>query len=145
MQVMNKEFKMEKLKNIAQRMKGQDNYATRNPIYTVQKAIRIYGVEYGYDYDGSEFINSEQELYFDNLREVQEFLTSEDGREFKFNDFTEVNYKIVYETVQFFFSEEGAKQYISGQENNYRIYVISAWDNEEINTIQEILENLSEE
>ena len=56
------------LREIAERMDGQDNRSTANPIFVVQQKRRIYGVDFNYSegnvwlYEGEEVANNKKDL-----------------------------------------------------------------------------------
>ncbi|AKD38117.1 hypothetical protein I926_03955 [Pasteurella multocida subsp. multocida OH4807] len=130
---------------IAHSMHGQNNYCTSYPIYTIQKAIRIYGINDDYRVDGVGYVNEDKDLHFDSLEELEEFLESSDNEEnLGLDDFEGINYQIVYQTVNFFFSEKAAMEWLSNKSSDYRLDVISAFFNPEIRAIQEMLDSINE-
>lgn len=136
----------EPILEIIKNMIWQNNYATSRPIYTIQKAYRIYGIDEHHGRDGSEFFNSDFKVSFESSEELEKYLNSDENEDFcDEEDFHEVGYKTTFETVQFFLTEEAAKKYIEGKGDKYRIYVISGWDNPEITAILEFLASIAKE
>lgn len=117
---------------IVRDLKIQDNRMTDNPVFCVQQLVRDYGVSEDYT-DDYVFVD-------------------EDWNECEEDDIgaTQVFYKDTWVTIQFFLTENGAKDYITINGHNIsgpngeppRIYVESGWRNEEWRTVREFLMRL---
>lgn len=136
-----------KLKKIAKRMKSQDNRITVDPIFLVQQRHRIYGILTSdltvWLYEGDEVAQDDVELC--------DFLAERDldgAEEEKAGLLEEVGYKDTYEFVQPFFSQKAADAYIESNLHNLiepRVYVDSAYRNNEWQAVREVLLELLEE
>lgn len=124
---------------IAERMKGQDPRATASPIYCVQALGRVIGVEQTCT-DNVLYMTDEGEIFFDE-EEVEEHVKEYGG------DYEEQGYTEFWETLEQFFSLEGAEKYIEENKHNHedlRVYVISASRNDEMKCVIQFLEELAE-
>ena len=138
---------MEEIIRIAKRMKDQDNYATADPIYIVREKQRIYGIDSGWtddevwlNEDGSEVSEDDPDL-----ADVLEYYV-EHGTEPK--GWTLAGYRDQYINVQYFFSADGAMDYIESNKHNLNkphIYVDSAHRNPEWKAIRDFLNKVEKE
>ena len=124
---------------IAERMKGQDNRATAFAIYCVQVRRKVFGVDLAYigrpvyvSTEGTEFATEEEAIQ---------------NQETHNEDYECVGVTDYWETVQSFFSCEGAEKYIEENAHNMdqpRIYVASAHRNDELVSVIQFLGELAE-
>ena len=144
---------LEKMKEIAMEMVGQDNRATAEPIYVVQQRRRIYGMDPGcacsdddvvWLYDGTELCEDTAD---DDTREELEIARAYYQLHGETPEGWEcTGYIDTYETVQSFFSEKAAQRFIEARKHNLknpRIYVDSAYHNPEWKAIRAFLLELS--
>jgi hypothetical protein len=134
------------MEKIAERMKGQDNLATADPIYMVVQDEIIVGLDpqwcagrehitwfhddwYLFEGDGVKVYEGyEEETTFEKLEDHWEETGEEVG------DWTRTGYQIRSIYVQPFFSEKGAEKYIEENRHNLknpRVFVESAYRNDE--------------
>lgn len=135
------------LKEIAGRMRGQDNRATGHPIFIVQQKRRIWGMDFEYGdeqvwlYDGVEVAKTQEDL--------ERFLCENELDEDECMDkggLREVRYTDTFEFVQSFFSNKAAVAYIKVNRHNLtdpRVYVDSAHRNTEWQAIRSVLLGIS--
>lgn len=118
---------------IAKRMETQDNLSTCHPVYVVESATPVYGIEEGFTTDGFTWVeeSSSEEVESDHA-ETLEMLYAKTGvvRE----GYSRRCYRNVYTFVQAFFTRKAAELYI--EQNHYnlrepRIFVHSAHRNYE--------------
>ena len=137
------EDRLELLQEIAQRMEGQDNAITADPIFLVQQKRRIYGMDAGcgdgfvWRYDGEEVAEHQD----DQKEFFRENEISEDEA-VKSGFLVEAHYIDIWEFVQPFFSQGAADEYIEANEHNLtdpRVYVDSAYRNKEWQAVRAVL------
>ena len=128
-------------------MQGQDNLATAHPIYMVQERRRIYGMDPDYcevvcwcRHD--EFYEVTDPVEMEEIEEEYE----RTGRQP--DQYIRTAYIDVWENVQPFFSRIGAEQYIEANRHNLtdpRVFVESAYRNDEWQAVREMLEDYEDE
>ena len=124
----------------------QDNACTAHPIFMVQSQRRIYGMDPDYS---EEFVW----LHADECDEVDSILAAElEGEYQKTYDeregYRRVAYMDLWENVQPFFTRAGAEDYLARNGHNLktpRIYVESAYRNQEWQLAREIFANAAAE
>lgn len=131
------------LKKIAERMDGQDNRATADPVYVVQQRRRIYGIDPSWTdnavwlYEGEEVAATREGLVLflrENDLDEDECL----GKD----ELVKSGYKDIYEFVQPFFSMKAAVDYIEANRHRLtdpRVYVDAAYRNEEWQAVRGVL------
>jgi len=135
------------LRKIVGRMDGQDNRATFQPIFVVQQKRRIYGMdddacEKVWIYDGSEIANTAKDL--ENFLREYEMTKAEAVDQ---GSLYETGYMDIYESVQPFFSQKAADDYIESNRHNLkdpRVYTDSAYRNTEWQAVRGVLLALAE-
>jgi len=134
----------EPLSQIAERMDGQDNRATANPIFIVQERRRVFGIDTDWTgdvcwlYDGEEVAETEDEL--ERFLRENDLGTEEDCLEC--GDLVKTGYIDTFERVQPFFSRKAADDYIETNRHNLtdpRVYVDSAYRNKEWQAVRGVL------
>lgn len=133
---------VEKLKQIGELIRTQDNRITDAPIFIVQKKVR----DYGYDCD---YCDNHVWLE-DGEGEVDDAEATELERKFQ-EDFTEpdgyyrVGYRDRWEFVTACFTEQGCKDFLERDGHNHgetRIYAEGSYRNEEYRAVREFLMGL---
>ncbi len=132
---------MAELATIRANLLTQDNRITADPIFMVQGLRRIYGIDKGYT-DNVVWLDDESiEASGDDLIEC--LAAYDRGEERK--GWTRTGYVDIWEHVQPFFTEVGANHYLKINGHNLRhykevrIYVESAFRNEEWQAVREML------
>lgn len=146
----------DKIKNLIENLKTQDNRITNLPIFYVQEKERIWGLD-GSNYgDGYQWIDA-FELEEINDKELTQKLDEAEDNLFCYSErwthellanYRKVWYKDQWVNAQPFFTEVAAKRYIEINGHNLkspRIYVESGYRNEEWELIREYFLNLKEE
>jgi hypothetical protein len=129
------------LKGMGEQIRTQDNLATADPIFAVQRCVRTYGLDLAWvdDYvwingDGNEWCPGEEGSPEDP-----------DDEWFTDNDYRAVGYRDAWITVQPFFTRAGAQRYLEENAHNLtgpeppRIYVESAYRNREWQAVRAFL------
>lgn len=135
-------WNMADLKTISENLKTQDNRCTADPIFVVQGRRRVYGFDTQYSediawYDDDGCAASDEEAK--GLEEAYDSTGDEP------EGWIRTAYKDFWENIQPFFTEAGAKRYLEVNGHNLRrfeevrIYVDSAWRNEEWQFVREML------
>jgi hypothetical protein len=131
-----------RVREIAQRLREQDNRCTELPIFLVRTKRRIYGFDPQYsdvhvwiDSDGNEADEVEQKdldaRYEDNYSETH-------------NDWTRTSYLDIWEVATVCLTEKGCKDYIAKMAHRLhepQIYVESSYRNDEWRDVLEYLSN----
>jgi len=132
------------LATIAERMVGQDNRATADPIFIVQQRRRVYGMDTDWTgkdiwlYDGEDFAETEDEL--ERFLRENDLGSEEDCLER--GDLVKTGYVDTFEFVQPFFSMKAARDYIEPNRRRLtdpRVYVDSAYRNQEWQAVRGVL------
>ena len=128
-----------KLREIGQELKTQGNRITSDPIFLVQEKRRIWGMDSDYS-DKYVWVNEDG---YELELEQEEFTDLEMGDVPA--GYSEVNYEDIWVTVQPFFTEKAANNYIA--ENSHRLnqprtYVISGYRNSEWQDVRNYLKEL---
>jgi hypothetical protein len=124
---------MTTLKEITERMLGQDNLATGEPIFFVQERRRIYGMDPDYS-DRPVWITEDECV---EITDEEEIASADAYYDEHFKDppgLTRTACIDVWEYVQPFFSRKGADRYIEANRHNLkdpRVFVASAYRNDE--------------
>jgi len=129
------------LKKIKDRMKGQDNRCTADPIYVVQQKRRIFGVKHGYT-DNFAWTDDDGNVIDCNDPEAEEMNEYYDNNYEWPEGWTRTGYIEEWVFVQPFFSFIGAEKYIEANRHNLeepRVYVDSAYRNDEWKAVREVL------
>lgn len=129
------------MQRIGELIRTQDNRATSDPIFIVQRRKRIYGLDTDYaedtcwiDDDGDE-ADSDMELELSVKVDCGE---STEG-------WREAGYMDQWEFVTACFTEQGCKDYIAANGHNLgetRIYAASAYRNSEFIAVREFLKSV---
>lgn len=129
---------------IAERMDGQDNRATADPVFVVQQRRRICGFDTDWCGGNTAWLCEGEEIANDTeglekfLRDNE--LTKEECLEN--GSLVKTGYEDTYEFVQPFFSMKAAENYIETNRHNLtdpRVYVDSAYRNEEWQAVRGVL------
>lgn len=148
----------EKLQKISKNLKNQDNRITADPIFYVQEEKTIWGIDSDYDPEWT-WIDSEEGQEVDEdawphleiieedwigekeeVEKAKKILDSDFG--LCFDTCKKVGYIKFYVNVQPFFTEKAAQDYIDYNRHrleNPRIYVASAYRNDEWNDVRKFL------
>lgn len=140
------------LRDIAANLASQNGRMTNNPIFLVQKKERQIGIDLSYSdndiwmgEDGEEVTDQDEIDRLDNLDHLA-FPSKEETLELVRN--TKTGYIDRWETVQPFFTEVAAQQFIDSIAHRHddgclRIYVDSAYQNDEWQAIRNFLLSLN--
>jgi hypothetical protein len=138
---------------LGQRMETQDNRATRDPVWLVQRAILDYGIDGEYT-DEEAWIDDGELVprsYWEKLTEADTQGKSEidiDGTTYVIGSLTKTGTRLRWETVTACFTEIGAKEYLDRNGHNLngveepRIFVDSLFRNQEMIDISGLLVEL---
>jgi hypothetical protein len=140
--------------DIAASLATQDNRMTSFPIFLVQKKVRQDGMDMDFcdnciwvnsTNDGEEVTDPAQIERLEQL-DVQGYLSKEEDEEF--SDYLKTGYVDRWETVQPFFTEIAAQQFINSNSRRHdpgalRIYVDSAYQNPEWQAVRNFLLSLN--
>jgi hypothetical protein len=131
---------------IAENLRTQDNRITANPIFLVQKKVRTYGFDPDYDDTGEFTVWRHQDGAEADAEEAARLDALDDAGGELPEEWSRTSFQDSWETVQPFFTEDGAKEYLRINGHNVhgetRIYVESGWRNAEWETIRELLLSL---
>jgi hypothetical protein len=134
----------EKLKEIQQELKTQDNRFTCDPIFLVEEQQRVYGMDSAY-VDNYVWYDAENHCEADEEESQKLEKQDEEGVETDYA-WEKYYYFDQWKTVQFFFTEKAAQEYIDGQSHRHsgklRIYVDSLYRNHEMKMIRDYILNL---
>lgn len=133
------------LSSIGQNLRTQNNRMTADPIFLVQQKVRDYGLDTDYA-DSHEITWIDQDSEVDASERIR--LEAEYDKTLDIPDgYHRTAFRDRWETVQPFFTEQGAKDYIAINGHNLReprIYVDSAYRNAEWQAIRAFLMDLPE-
>jgi len=120
----------------------QDNRITADPIFAVQQRKRIYGFDSDYS-DYYVWINhSDEEADEETAKELDDLSDWEYSDKAAEENWTKLYYQDHWEFVTACFTEQACKDYIARNAHNLgptRIYVYSAYKNEEWRLIRSVL------
>lgn len=139
--------------DIAVNLATQDNRITSDPIFLVQKKVRQTGMDLDYcdrsiwldcANDGDEVTDLEQ---IERLNELEEKYPLSQEEKNELGDYLKTGYIDHWETVQPFFTEKAARQFVESNAHRYdpdslRIYVDSAYRNPEWQAVRNFLLSL---
>ena len=133
--------------HMSEQVRTQDNLATRNPIFMVQRRRRIYGMNTEWVDDVAWMSeDGEYEATGDERMELEEWFIKTGDDEH--NGYHRVGYIDIWENIQPFFTREGAERYLRDNEHNLKpeaqIYVESGYRNTEWQAIRALLLRLWE-
>lgn len=139
---------MDRLRDIGEDMRNQDNLATACPVFMVQRRRRIYGMDPAGDY-ATVWLSEDGDFEADEAEsaelEARYNLMGDDEH----NGFRRLAYIDTWENVQPFFTRHGVARYLAVNGHNLRpetrIYVESGWRNQEWEDIRGALLALTEE
>lgn len=129
---------MRDLDRIATDMANQDNMATAHPLYVIEKRRTIYGIDSAYS---DEFVW----VCTDDGEPVDEEIASllnTAADDTIHTDYRKVYVMHVWEFVTVCLTEKGCEDYLTQNGHNLpnvRMFVYSAWRNDEMQTIQEFV------
>lgn len=141
-----KEDFMPRLKEIQHELKTQDNRCTSDPIFLVEEKERIYGLDLKWDcesccYDFENDCEISEEEY-DKAREKE--MDDPSGK--YENPYERLGFMDKRKTVQFFFTERAAQDFIDRNKHRHkgelRIYADSLYRNSEMKMIRDYILNL---
>lgn len=127
------------LQSMGENLRTQDNRITAHPIFLIQQKIRDYGYEEDYATDFDWMFDDES---IDDEKEIESLNEKESNGDEIPEGYYRVGYKTRWETVQPFFTEKGAIDYLAINSHNLhetRIYVDSAYRNAEWQAVREFL------
>jgi len=134
--------RLDRLRDIGEDMRNQDNLATACPVFMVQRRRRIYGLDPDYAdtfvwlSDDGDYEAEEAEI---PALEAEHDRTGADEH----GGFRRLAYVDIWENVQPFFTRHGAARYLVVNGHNLRpetrIYVESGWRNQEWEDIRAAL------
>jgi hypothetical protein len=134
--------RLDRLRDIGEDMRNQDNLATACPVFMVQRRRRIYGLDPDYAdtfvwlSDDGDYEAEEAEI---PALDEEYYRTGEDEH----GGFRRIAYVDIWENVQPFFTRHGAARYLVVNGHNLRpetrIYVESGWRNQEWEDIRAAL------
>lgn len=136
---------LEKLKEIQHELKTQDNRITSDPIFLVQEKERIYGID-------TDFLDDDKIIWYhcDGVEADEDEKASLDDLEESGKDIDDcwdkVGYIEKYRTIQTFFTEKAAQNFIDRNKHRYEgklsIYVESLYRNPEMRLIRDFILSL---
>jgi len=146
-----KDFSMDELERIVLRLGDQDNLCTKDVAFHVQQRVRTYGIDPEYT-ENMAWIQDGEEIDPDLWERIDEaenngessIVVDEDER-YALSEIEHVGYLDRWETVQVFFTSEGAQRYIASNKHNLtepRIYGESFHRNLEMMTVRKMLPRL---
>jgi hypothetical protein len=121
---------------------------TSHPLYIVQQKVRDYGLDGAYEYvwldDSGDCNEVEDDEIINLLDEVDNYMQELPG---EYKNYTKSYYRDRWEFVTLFFTEKGARSWMESNRHRYnegelRLYVDSAYRNEELKVIQGFLKEL---
>lgn len=124
-----------KLREIGQEINTQNNRAMSDPIFMVQQKRRIWGMHEDWS-DSWRWVDEDAQEVDDQYREDYQDIV----------EFTRLYYQDIWGAVQPFFTEKAAQMYIDSNKhnlNNPKIYVFSAYRNQEWQDIRNYLKELT--
>jgi hypothetical protein len=143
------------IQEIAREVQTQDNswHITSYPIYLVERKVRDYGLDPAYcdEYvwldDSGDCNELEPEEDAELIKKLDEWDDSIDGMPIEYRSYTKAYYRDRWEFVTLFFTEKGAREFMERNKHRYdegeiRLYVDSAYRNEELKVIQGFLKEL---
>ena len=131
------------IKDIAERIRTQDNRMTHNPIFIVQRKREVVGYENAsiykwYDCDWREITDPDEITRLDE---------AQDNDDEAIADCRKLGVFEYWEFVTACFTEEGCKEYLRCNGHNHgetRIYVASGYRNDEWEAVREHLKGIGE-
>lgn len=131
---------LEAARLMGQKLRTQDNRITRDPIFFVQGRLRIYGLDPKFS-EGHVWMNfeEEREADADEVAELEAAVAPPWAPKW-----SKVGFYDVWENLQPFFTEDGAREYLRGAHTHhhhaaFRIYVDSAHRNPEWRAVRGLL------
>jgi len=142
--------RLKELQRIVARLGDQDNLCTHQVMFCVQKATFTTGIDTDYTDDIAWLYQGElvPEEHWPFLSEAHDNGTESIelyGEHYELSDLLRTGYERDWETVQVFFTSEGAQRYIDANKHRLsehgepRIYGESFYRNDEMNAIREAL------
>jgi len=136
------------IKDIAERLRTQDNRCTAIPVFIVKENKRIYGFDPTYaDGDDIAWIDSANDCAEADSEERAKLEAEWDGTGEEPDGWTRTAYQDRWEFVTACFTEEGCKEYLRRNGHNHgatRIYVASGYRNDEWDAVREHLKGINE-
>jgi hypothetical protein len=134
----------DELKTIAHLLRAQDNRSTADPMFVVQKSVREYGFDSAYT-DKYVWMSHANDGHIARGK-LRKRLEAGDASG-ACATYEKVYFKSKWRTVQWFFTEEAANDYITENTHNLgkcRVYVTSLNRNQEMRLIRDYLISLPE-
>lgn len=131
---------------LAERLRTQDNRCTHLPVFMVQRQVRDVGLDADYAEDVSWFHCDDQGEFDKEESDRLEAHFQETGESPE--EFIRTGWRVRWENVQPFLTEDGAKEYLRLNGHNLgktRIYVESGYRNGEWEFVRELLLALGRE
>ncbi|MEM7133677.1 MAG: hypothetical protein AAF702_45705 [Chloroflexota bacterium] len=130
---------MREIQKIAKDMMEQDNRATESPLFVVESRRTVYGLDSSYS-DEWVWLDSDGEIIEEGIAELLDSILKCNGR-------IPDSYRRVYthkywEFVTCCLTENGCEEYLKANGHNLgetRIFVHSAWRNEEMQTVRALV------
>lgn len=132
----------DRMREIGELIRTQDNRATSHPIFIVQEKKRIYGFDSDYT-DNITWVHCDG---FEADEEEASELYAQEEQDCVPDEWTKYGYIDQWEFVTACFTEQGAKDYIRANGHNLReprIYAASAYRNREFIDVREFLKSLT--
>lgn len=123
----------ERMAEIGQQIRAQDNLGTADPMFIVQEKRRIYGMNHDYT---DNFVWVDEEGNEADAEQSAKLAGLTDG------DWTKTGYIDIWEFVTACFTRKGCEAYIAANAHNLnepRIYVATAYRNREFIEVREWL------
>jgi len=140
--------RMDRLRDIGEDIRNQDNLATGNPILMVQRRRRIYGMDPAGDY-ATVWLSEDGDFEADEAESAELEAWYNLMGDDEHNGFRRLAYIDTWENVQPFFTRHGAARYLVVNGHNLRpetrIYVESGWRNQEWEDVRGALLSLAGE
>lgn len=131
---------IERMNEIGDEVWRQDNLATSDPMFIVQQRRRIWGVGFSHT-DTYVWVNCPDDHAIADEEDAVRLDMLESAGE-DTGDWAKAGYIDVWDFVTACFTRVGAKKYIAANRHNLReprVYVASAYRNEEWNDVRSIL------
>jgi hypothetical protein len=132
----------DRVREIGHEIRSQDNLATENPIFMVQRRRRIYGMDWKYTDDCTWVHEGGGEEIDEEARENLEESWQTNGCTYIYGCHR-VGYIDIWENIQPFFTRKGAEEYIRVNGHNLKpetqIYVEAGWRNYEWAVVRALL------
>lgn len=133
---------LQRMVDIGKAIKAQDNRGTDAPMFAVRRLVRVYGYDSGYS-DKYVWMDHQNECHIARGK-LRKRLENGDTTG-KCANYEQVYYKLKWRTVDWFFTEQAANDYIAANKHNLgrcKTYVVSLCRNPEMRAVRKFLMTL---